>query len=304
MKKIIFILAIPVFLFSGCGEKHHEEHHEEHQRAVEMKRDIQESIGLTTAPAEKKKIIADVDVYGVIAQDTENTMHVSPKTSCVLKSLKVEVGQTVDEKSPIATVETEAGMQDILSPCHGVVISKYVKEGEKIDSLTSIVTIANPDVLRASFDVYEKDLSAIKLDQNVKVTTVAYPEKTFVGKVVFISPRVDDQTRTIKIRVDIENKEHLLKFGMFVTGRIEKEAEMETIVVPLESVQTIDSGKVVFVKTGEETFLVKEVKVRQQTEYEAAITEGLNEGEIVVVKGSFILKSELQKEELGGHDHA
>src|SRR3989338_2375959 len=262
MKKIVSILAIPIFLFWGCGEKHYEDHHEDGKRAVEMKKDIQESIGLTTSPSEKKKIITDVDVYGVIAQDTENTMHVSPKTNCILKSLKVEVGQTVDEKSPIATVATEAGTQEILSPCHGVVISKYVKEGEKIDSLTSIVTIANPDVLRASFDVYEKDLSAIKLDQNVKVTTVAYPEKNFTGKVVFISPRVDDQTRTIKIRVDIENEDHFLKFGMFVTGRIQKEAEMESIVIPLESVQTIDSGKIVFIKTGDETFEAKEVKVQ------------------------------------------
>jgi multidrug efflux pump subunit AcrA (membrane-fusion protein) len=304
MKKIISILAIPILFLGGCGEKPHEDHHDDGKRIVEMKKDIQVSVGLTTALAEKKKIIADVDVYGVIAQDTENTMHVSPKTNCVLKSLKVEVGQTVDEKTPIAIVETDAGIQEILSPCHGVVISKYVKEGEKLDTLTSIVTIANPDILRGSFDVYEKDLSAIKLEQNVKITTVAYPGKTFLGKVVFISPRVDDQTRTIKIRVDIENKEHLLKFGMFVTGRIEKESEMESMVVPLESVQTLGGERIVFVKTGEETFEAKAVKVHQQTEDEAAITEGLSEGEVVVVKGSFILKSELQKEELGGDDHA
>lgn len=299
MRKIISILAIPVLLFGGCGEKHHEDRHDDGKRMVEMKKDIQESIGLTMAAAEKKKIIADVDVYGVIAQDTEKTVHVAPKTSCILKSLKVEIGQIVDEKSPIATVETDAGTQEILSPCHGVVISKYVKEGEKMDSLTSIVTIANPDILRASFDVYEKDLSAIKLEQNVKVTTVAYPEKTFVGKVVFISPRVDDQTRTIKIRVDIENEEHFLKFGMFVTGRIQKESEMESIVVPLESIQTLEGEKIVLVKIGEETFEVKKVKVHQQTEDEAAITEGLSEGEVVVVKGSFILKSELLKDQLG-----
>lgn len=304
MKKIILILTLPLFLFWGCGLKHEEDHHDDHQRTVEMKKDIQVSVGLTTAPAEKKKMISEIDVYGVIAQDTENTVHVAPKTGGVLKSLNVEVGQSVDEKSLIATVETAAGIEDILSPSHGIVISKYAGEGDKLDSLSSIVTIADPDILRASFDVYEKDLSAIKLNQNVRVTTVAYPEKTFSGKVVFISPRVDDQTRTVKIRVDIENHEHLLKFGMFVTGKIEKETETESVVVPLESVQAIDSEKIIFVKTSEEAFEAREVKVSQQTEQEAAIADGLAEGEAVVLKGSFILKSELQKGELGGHDHA
>jgi len=297
MKKWLFLL-IPLLVI-GCGEKKQEVLPEPEVPVVVMKKETQGSIGLQTAKVEKKKLVSFLEVYGSIAQDTENTVHVAPKEKCVLKKMKVAVGQTVDEKTPIAVIETPSGEQDLLSPCHGIVISQYVKEGDSVDPLTSVVTIANPDIMRASFDVYEKDLSKIQLDQKVQATTAAYPGKIFEGKVVFISPRVDENTRTIKIRVDVENKEHLLKFGMFVNGRILRESEEEFLIVSQAAIQNMEDGDTVFVVKNEETFEVRAVETGVQTDTESVIAKGLNDGEVIVTQGSFILKSELLKSEMG-----
>ena len=174
-----------------------------------------------------------------------------------------------------------------------------MKEGDAIDPLTSVVTIANPDLMRAIFDVYEKDFSKIEMGQKVEIATTAYANQVFDGKVVFVSPRVDENTRTVKIRVDIENKDHFLKFGMSVNGNIRRESEEEFLVAPLEAIQEVENAKNVFVKINEETFEVRPVSVGIKTDQEAAIAEGLVEGEVIVTQGSFVLKSELLKGELG-----
>ena len=122
------------------------------------------------------------------------------------------------------------------------------------------------------------------------VKSIAYPDSRFTGKVIFVSPRVDEETRTIKIRVDVENKDHLLKFGMSVTGLIFREGENESIVVPLESVQQLDDKWAVFVKIDDDNFEVREIKKGKETDEEIEILKGLSEGEILAQKGSFTLK--------------
>lgn len=298
--KYLLLLLIPWMLL-GCGQEQEDVStpSEVKSSVMVMKKEIQESIGLKTAPVEKRKLRTDLEVYGLISQDTENTVHVAPQEKGVLKSLEVVVGQTVEEKSLIAWVQTPSGDKELLSPAHGIVISQYVKAGDSIDPLTSVVTIANPDILRAGFDVYEKDLGRIQLKQKVIVTTSAYSDKTFEGRVVFISPRVDENSRTIKIRVDVVNNDHFLKFGMFVNGKIECESEQELFVISRASMQSMEDGDTVFVMKDAETFEIRPVKVGAQTDQETAVTEGLREGEQVVTQGSFILKSELLKNELG-----
>ena len=305
MRQKNFILMVVGFLIlSGCAKTKAEI--EEAEELVEAKmelhfsNELQASVGLTTSKVEKRKLVESIEVYGTIAQDTESTVHVTPGKPGVLKSFNVAVGDTVDEKTPLCVMESAEGEPcEILSPGHGVVIALYAKPGDRIDSVSSVLTIANPDLLKASFDVYEKDLSFIKLGQGVKVKTTAYPDREFLGKLAFISPRIDETTRTVKIRVDVENKEHLLKFGMFVTGKVEKESENEAVIVPLQSLQNLEGKEVVFVKNTDDKFQAREIKTGRKNDQEAEVLEGLSPGDEVTVQGAFILKSELLKDTLG-----
>ena len=192
------------------------------------------------------------------------------------------------------------------SPGHGIVLAQYAKEGDLVDTLTSIMTIANPDLLRTSFNVYEKDLAGIEVGQKVLVKTIAYPNKEFEGEIGFISPSVDEKTRAVKIRVNVKNEEHLLKFGMFVTGEILVPISEEVLTLPHSAIQTIEGKSVVFVPKKDEAneFVMKEVPLGRRTADQIEILSGPAEGEEVVGKGSFYLKSELLKGELEeGHAH-
>jgi cobalt-zinc-cadmium efflux system membrane fusion protein len=97
----------------------------------------------------------------------------------------------------------------------------------------------------------------------------------------------------------VENEEHLLKFGMFVNGRILRESEEESLIVPRAAIQNMEDGGTVFVVKNEETFEVRGVETGAQTDAESVIAEVLIEGEVIVTQGSFVLKSELLKSELG-----
>jgi cobalt-zinc-cadmium efflux system membrane fusion protein len=128
----------------------------------------------------------------------------------------------------------------------------------------------------------------------------------FEGEIVFISPAVDPNTRTVKIRVNVKNEEHLLKFGMFVSGKIQVPVSDETLVLPEEAIQEIEGQKVVFVPAPDEVdeFLVRPVRTGQKTKEIVEILDGLSEGDKVAGRGSYYLKSELLKGELEeGHAH-
>jgi cobalt-zinc-cadmium efflux system membrane fusion protein len=266
---------------------------------------MQEMIGLTLAKAKKLIFLEMVEVVGEIAQETENVTHITSTQSGYLQRYLVEMGQTVDEGTPLCEIKTNAGeMFQIKATSHGSVWAMYLKEGDYLDNLTSVMTIADPDLLRANFDVYEKDLSKVRVGQKVEVQTIAYGDEKFNGKVAFISPRIDPDSRTIKIRVDIENEDHRLKFGMFVTGEILVESDQSAILIPGTTVQTLEGENVVFIPQAKDEFAIREVFVGRKSGKNIEILSGLHEGETIVDKGSFYLKSEAQKGQFGdGHNH-
>ena len=270
--KCFFVLSLCFFLGvnSGCDkfkketpekehgkeEAGHEEagvHGEEHG-AVHLKEESQKLVGLEMIKVERKPFFSTVEVVGEIAQETENVAHVTCPEPGILKSFKTKLGDSVDKGTPICVIETRSGKTlEIKSETHGLVLAQYGKPGDTVDNLSTIVTIANPDVLRASFSIYEKDLAGIQVGQKVKVKSIAYPDKIFDGEIVFISPGVDEKTRTVKARVNINNEEHLLKFGMFVTGEILVPQAENVLAVPLNAVQKVEGEDTVFVTHKEES---------------------------------------------------
>lgn len=311
----IFLLCLMISVLPGCGgcgkqEEKHKSEHEEHQEegeAVHLKEVSQKMIGLEFVKVEKRPMFSSLKVSGEIAQETEHVAYLTPPEPGILKSHLKQIGETVDKGTPLCAIQTKTGETlELPSPSHGIVLAQYLKPGDKVDTLTSIMTIANPDVLRVSFNVYEKDIAGIKMGQKVIVESVAYANKEFDGKIVFISPAVDTETRTIKIRVDVKNEDHLLKFGMFVTGKILAPISDETLVIPQEAIQEVKGQNVVFMPKENEAdeFLVKEVKTGLASEGKVQVLMGLEEGQKIVGKGSFYLKSELLKGELEeGHAH-
>jgi Cu(I)/Ag(I) efflux system membrane fusion protein len=104
----------------------------------------------------------------------------------------------------------------IYSPMGGIVIHKNATEGLYVNTGTPIYQVADLSHLWVKLDAYESDLPWIRYGQDVEFTTEAYPGKIFKGKISFIDPVLNEKTRTVKLRVNVENPDGKLKPGMFV----------------------------------------------------------------------------------------
>jgi multidrug efflux pump subunit AcrA (membrane-fusion protein) len=128
------------------------------------------------------------------------------------------------------------------------------------------------------------------------------------GRVAYIDPKLNEETRTARVRIEMSNPGERLKAGMFVqvgfqTGSAE--SSDQELVVKAEALQRLGERTVVFLPQDDEpgAFEIRDVQVGAETNGYTRILGGLQLGEKVVTKGSFTLKTQLMKGELGDHDH-
>ncbi len=188
----------------------------------------------------------------------------------------------------------------VTTPVGGVVLEKSVTQGEVVNSEKALFTVADLSTLWVVIDIYEKDMSRLRPGIGVQVSVTAFPDKTFRGKLSYISDVVDERTRTEKARVTIDNSSGLLKPGMFATVLIEATSggTERIIAVPEEAVLIDGMKRYVFIQTAPEKFQRRDIEIGRTVDKKMEVTSGLKESDPLVVKGAFILKSELKKGEL------
>jgi len=138
-----------------------------------------------------------------------------------LDAARERLGQLGLTDRQIEEVEARGTASDhmtIHAPMGGIVVHKLATQGMYVEEGTHIYTIADLDRLWVKLDAYESDLLWLHYGQTVEFTTPAYPGELFVGTIAFIDPVVDDTTRTIKVRVNVENTDGRLKPNMFVSA--------------------------------------------------------------------------------------
>jgi membrane fusion protein, heavy metal efflux system len=182
----------------------------------------------------------------------------------------------------------------------GVVLNKAVTQGEVISQDKVLFTVADLSTLWVLLHFYEKDIPHLKTGMGVRISVAAFPDKIFTGRISYLGDVVDEQSRTVSARVTINNSDGILKPGMFATVLIETKIseDKKTLVVPEDAVMIDGTSHYVFVWTSSEKFLKKDIRVGRTLGGIVEVTEGLKEGDQVVVKGGFTLKSELKKETL------
>jgi membrane fusion protein, heavy metal efflux system len=189
----------------------------------------------------------------------------------------------------------------IISTLSGVVIEKPVTPGEVVNPEKLLFVVADLTSLWVLVDVYEKDISKLTAGALVDVSVNAFPGRVFRGRISYIGDVVDARTRTIKARVTIDNRDGLLKPGMFATVSVAPGADTQTemvISIPEEAVLIDGSDRYVFVRMDAGRFKRKDVATGRVFGKKIEITQGLNSGDMVVIKGTFPLKSEYKKQML------
>lgn len=188
----------------------------------------------------------------------------------------------------------------IVSPMSGVVLHKGATEGAYVKTGTHVYDIADLTVLWLKLDVYESDLSWIKLDQSVDFETDAYPGEKFTGMVAFIDPMLNEKSRSIKVRVNVENPHGRLKPGMFARAVVRAEVGGDDnglpLIIPASAPLVTGTRAVVYVEDGNQPgqYRGREVALGPKAGDFYVVLEGLEVGERVVSNGSFKIDSALQ----------
>ena len=208
-------------------------------------------------------------------------------------------------KTSLLTEPGESFTQyDITAPFDGTIIEKHIAQGEIVGEDADLYALCNLDTVWVIGSVYERDIARIKQGQIAKVRVAAFADRSFAGKVTWIADIMDEHTRTLKIRVEVANRDRLLKPGMFAKIVLGVETKRNVITVPPSAIQTQKGETIVFVAEGGGRFERREVTLGTRTTFKQEVISGLQAGEKVVTSGSFILKSELEKEGFeAGHAH-
>jgi len=193
-----------------------------------------------------------------------------------------------------------SALQKVKAPQPGVVLDFSLASGEVIFPDQKIMTIADLSHVWVKASVYEKDLGRVKVGQTAEISFVAFPKKTFLGKITQVNSRLDPQTRTVSVRVETNNPGETLKLEMFGTVRLPTEDHI-ALVIPETAIQRVDGKDVVFIQTGVLEFQKREVDLVHKADTWIEIASGVTPGERVVIQGGFYLKSILLRETLGGH---
>ena len=199
---------------------------------------------------------------------------------------QIEETQKVKENFPVyATVS-------------GTVAEKLVEQGDYIKQGQPLLKIANLNTVWGNFDVYENQIDLFKKGQEVMITTNAYSNKEFKGKVDFIDPVLNTKTRTVTLRVVLNNKDDVFKPGMFVTANIDgvKNKNKEALSIPASAVLWTGERSVVYLKTNPDqpVFEMREVTLGNQIGNEYEVLEGLFSGNEIVTNGAFTVDAAAQ----------
>lgn len=177
------------------------------------------------------------------------------------------------------------------SPITGTVLATAVKKGLYVAPDMELYLLADLTNVWVEARLYEAELSQVKVGDNVRVTLPYAPEIAIDGTISFISPDLDFATRTGKARIEVKNKDLSLKPGMYATAEITG-GVVDALVVPGDAVLSTGVRDLVFVKSGEGRFTPREVKVGRRLDDGVAVTDGLAEGDEVVVKAAFLIDAE------------
>jgi Cu(I)/Ag(I) efflux system membrane fusion protein len=179
------------------------------------------------------------------------------------------------------------------SPVSGTVVEKPAVQGMRFMAGERLFTIVDLSTVWMIAEVFEQDLAEVAVGNAVAIRAKAYPGKPFAGQVAFISPTVNPVTRTVPVRIEIPNRERLLKAEMYADVEIAAPASRGAVLAVPDSA-VIDSGtrQVVLIDRGEGRFQPRPVRLGARAQGMAEVLDGLVEGDCVVVSANFLIDAE------------
>ena len=240
------------------------------QKVVSLAELQRREAAMKTARAETREAQNRLELLGVSRQEVE----------------RLDREQTIKANVPLR------------APFDGRVIMRNITRGEVVETERKLFTVADLSDVWVVGNVPEKDVQFIRKNQKVDVIVSAYPHAIVPGTITYVGDVLDPATRTMRLRVTVLNPDRLLKPEMFATVRVYVAATTDALTVPLAAVQNGPTGKILFVQRSTNDFEVRTVKLGEEQGEIVTVLDGVTVGEQVVTKGSFVLKSEMERHKI------
>jgi cobalt-zinc-cadmium efflux system membrane fusion protein len=177
------------------------------------------------------------------------------------------------------------------------VLQRFISPGKVVTPATDLLLISDLDSLWVQADVPEKFLADLRVGRPVEITVQAYGERIFPGRITFIGDTLNPETRTVQVRCQTDNRGRLLKPEMYATVGFELGETRQAVLISGEAIQQVDDHAVVFLREQESRFRVRRIETGRAAGGHIEVRDGLKVGEVIATTGSFLLKSELLKQQ-------
>jgi cobalt-zinc-cadmium efflux system membrane fusion protein len=308
---IVSVVALLLWTLNGptrpvsAQDKHGDEHGDEHEEDLIILSPAEmEEFNIQVAEAGPGVIVLTRSLPGEVKVNGNRIAHIVPRYSGIVTEVRVQVGDDVREGQVLAVVEGDESLApyEMTTFIAGTIIEKHMTLGEPVSRENVSFVVADLSTVWIDITVYLRDLDMIKVGGK---TTVRAGSKggTVSGKISYVTPVVDEHTRTATARMVVDNPNGYWRPGMFIMAEIRTGEFTAEVVVPASAVHTLDGQSVVFVEE-HEGFEPRPVKIGRKGSERMEIVSGLESGERYVSIGGFTLKAELGKDSLGdGHAH-
>jgi cobalt-zinc-cadmium efflux system membrane fusion protein len=316
---ILFLACFVGVAGLGCGSETHdgaqggkpgehsevgetEGHHEDELVALSPA-EIAE-FDLQVAPAGRATIERFIELPGVVRANEDRLAHIVPRFAGIVMEVRKSIGDRVKSGDTLAIIESSQSLSPyaLKTLLDGIIIEKHVTRGEAVTPVSQAFVVADLESVWIDLSVNQRDLTRIRAGQSARIIA-GHDLPVAEGIVSYVTPVVDEGTRTATARIVLGNPEGFWRPGMFTTAEVIVERVEVEVAVPLSAVHSLGDESVVFVQ-GSDGFRPRPVRVRSRDAQWAEIGEGVEPGEMIVVQGGFTVKSELLRSELGGgHGH-
>jgi RND family efflux transporter MFP subunit len=256
---------------------------------------------LATLDADRKRLersqqLAEIGAVSRQQLDDAHATHAThaSEVNAARQRLRL-LGLTDEQLEALVDVGELASEVVVPAPIAGVVTARTANLGQVVSPGQELFVVTDLSTVWVLADLYEQQFAAVQVGSKAVVTSAAYPGLALRGRVAYVDPRVDAQTRTAKVRVEVPNGDGRLKLGMYVlVGFTTPRSGRGALAVPRTAVQTIGERHVVYLARKDEPgrFIQRVIRVGAASGDAYVVLEGLEAGDEVVTEGSFLLRAE------------
>ena len=295
------------------AQMHSHDIHESRALYKRAKADLDRAIGTQKyqeGVRDRAKRLLDLRAGSVAQLEQAETVFKNAQTD--VHNAEVEVDRTrshltevlgipaEESEIPQSTIGDDNDLIPVRAPANGVVLTRNVTQGTVVNPASDLFLLTDLSTVWAIAEVNEEYLGKLRIGMPVNISTQAYPEQPFPGRISKVGEELDPSTRTIKVRIDLQNPKGRLKPEMYADAEIQVGRAGPALTLPSEAIQDLRGDTVVFVRVAPDRFEVRPVRTGRMINGSIEIVSGLKSGDPVAVKSAFILKSEFLKASLSG----